>query len=480
MMNKLSFVILFILVWGGALNAQETWSLEKCITHGLQNSLPAQQAQNNVYLAELNAQQQKMSRLPTLNGSVNAGYQLGRTIDPTTNSFDNQAILTNSLSVSANATLWAGNSVNNSIKKGKLDLTVAQLNKEEINNTTALNISNAYLNILLAEERLENAENTYQQSQQQLEQTQKLIDAGVLPEANKWDLISKMSLDKQALVNAQNQVTLSYLTLRQLLRIPTSQAFQINRPEIVVPTDDVANITVEEVYLRALKVQPQIESANLSVQSTLLDQKMAKAGRLPRLSIFGSLSSNYSDIAADISNPDYSNVQTVLNPPLPVQINGVDGTIASYRNEGVVYPTIPYFDQLNTNFGQSIGLSLQVPIYNQHRNNINVQRSEVQMQQATLNSEQKHQTLRTDIENAVANAKAGKLAYDAASDALNATQIALDNTKRKFDLGAANSFELTTAQNNYDIAKNNVITAKYQYVFFLKVIDFYKGIGMKL
>lgn len=456
--------------------AQESWSLEKCINHALDNNLNLKMAETNIANAELSVKQSKQARLPRLNGSVGGGLQLGRTIDPTTNAFDNQTIGYNSLSLNAGAMLYNGNSINNTIKQSQVNLRAAKLDGEKSANDMALAVANAYLSILLADDQLRNAEKRLELSREQLEQTDKLIAAGSLPENNRLDFVSRIAQDEQMVIDAENLLATSYLNIRQLLVLSPETPFDISKPELSVPSDDPDLLRVDEVYAAAMNLQPQVKAAELRIESAHLGESIAKASLLPSLSIFGGMSSSYSSLAKDFTNPDASGVTFEPGPPVPVLINGSEGTIAQYVPTGtVVYPDKGYGQQLQENFGQNIGVSLSIPIYNNGLNKTNIQRARLNSINQEINSQQTKNQLRSDIQLAVSNARSGKRSYEAALRAEEAAEAAYENAQKRFDLGSISTFEYSTARNTYDQAKVNLIRAKYQYIFNLKVVDFYLG-----
>jgi outer membrane protein len=475
MMRKILLVTAGLFFTLANISAQESWSLEKCINHAVENNLMLKLSQANVAGAELTLKQSKAARMPRISASGNAGLQLGRTIDPTTNAFDNQTIGFNSFSVNASAMLYNGNAINNSIKQSQLDFKAAQLDGEESVNNLALSVANAYLSILLADDQLINARKRLELSQEQLDQTDKLINAGSLPENNRLDFISRIAQDEQIIIDAENLLANSYLNLRQLLELDAGQPFNILKPEVGIPADNPDLLELDEVYATALGLQPQVKASDLRIKSAQLGESIAKANLLPSLAIFGGLSSSYSSLARDFANPDLSGLTYELGPAIPIVVNGVEASVSEYIPSGIVFPDKKYFNQLEENFGQNIGVSLSIPIYNNGTNRINVQRARINSINQEINSQLVRNTLKTDIQSAVSNARSGKRSFDAAQRAQEAAQAAYDNAQKRFDLGSISTFEYSTARNTFDQAEVSLIRAKYQYIFFLKVVDFYLG-----
>ncbi len=470
-------VVLFFtfLFHQNSLSAQDTWSLQRCIEYARTNSLSLRQAGYAIANAKLTNKQNQLSRMPSVNASSSAGYQFGRTVDPTTNSFKNQTIAFNSMGLNARATLYSGGLINNTIKQGKIDVLASEKDAEASFNDIALSIANAYLSILMSEEQLENANRRVKLSQDQLGQTDKLIAAGSLPVNDRLDVLAQIANDEQAIVTAQNAIDLNYLNLKVLMQLDPALDIQIERPQFSIPTDANPMATsFGEVYDRAVDTQPGIMAAELRVQSAELGVNLAKSGYYPTLSIFGGLDSRWSDASKLFEPFTTTRTQTFFIPStqtsLDVEFEVQDATIKPY----------PYFNQLKDNFGQNIGLNLNIPIYNQGINDVNVQRAQIGILNAQVQSDLEKQQLKNDVQQSIASARAAQLTLDASQKATEAGRVAYENAEKRFKLGTINNLQLLTARNTYDIAQGNLTVAKYDYLFRLKIIDFYLGRQIKL
>jgi outer membrane protein len=469
-MYRNTLLLFFSLFLSSSLLSQESWTLQRCIEFAQQNNLSTRQAEYNIKSAELTQKQSQYSRLPSLSGGVRAGYQFGRTIDPTTNSFNNQRIGFNTYSLDAALTIYNGSVINNQVSQSKIDLRAAKLEADGIVNNTALDIAAAYLNILLAEEQLANARKQLELSQTQLEQTDKLIRAGSLPPNDRLDFLSQIALNEQAIIEAQNAATIGYLTLKQLMELDPGQDLQIVRPATIeIPEDaNPESYSLDEVYTAALQTQPQIRAADLRLESAQLDENIARAGFMPRLILFGSLNSNYSSVAQSAIFDVVRIPQTVFIDGIPVDFEFEDEVPVDFQN-------VSFSDQINENFGQTVGLSLNIPIYSNHTNRIQMERARLGVLNQQVTNRQQRQQLKTDVQRAIADARAARESMNAAERSVEAAMAAFDNAEKRFRLGAINTLEYTTARNNLDRAQVDLIRSKYQYLFNLKSVDFYMG-----
>lgn len=475
-------IITFILLLGfNFIYSQQEWTLERTVQYAFDNNLTVQQAEITSRNAELNMRLNKFSRLPNISGTGSAGYQFGRTIDPTTNEFNNTRIGFNSYGINGGVVLFGGNRINSQVKQSQYDVEAARLDADNTRQNVALSVATAFLNILMSEEQLANAITQRELSEQQLERTQRLIDAGQLAPNARLDLDAQIARNEQLRIEAQNAVDIAYLNLKQLLQLDPSQPLTIVKPEIVV--DDaimVKSFTADEVYRMALQNQPSVAAAQLRIKSSQVDDQLANAGFMPTLSLFGSLSTNYSSLAPDVLNPNFDNSTIVRNDPIPAEVNGTSVEVAFFELEGVTFPTLAYGTQLGDNFGQSLGLSLSVPIYNNHQNRINKERAQLGILNSELASRQITDQLKADVNTSITNFRASRNSYQAAERSLEAADAAFNDAQRRFDVGAINSFEYNNAANNLDLARRELTRARYQMLFNLKVVEFYLGQPLSL
>jgi len=451
-------------------NAQEVWSLEKCINYAIENNLGIKQSQLVFQQSQLTEQLNKNARYPSVNGSSSFGYQFGRTIDPTTNVFSLDAFSSQTLGVNASAILYNGGRINNQIEQSKLDAMAAREDLLQNQNDIALTVATSYINTLFAKERTSNAKQQLALSNIQIENTNKLIKAGALPANDILDLEAQAALNQQEIILQENAANNALLNLKLLLQLPADEDFDIVNPKLDITMDDALDTwTLDEIYTKAISNQPFIKAGKYRMESAAIGEEIAKASKLPRLTIFGGIDTRFSDQVPLLGDPTSAMVG------IPVEFNGTSGTIFQNVEIPNVIGTVPYFDQLSDNLGQNVGVSLNIPIYNNSQANIAQEQAKLNMLNTKFANEQLNQNLRSDIQQALTDAKASKLQLIAAQKALSATQAAFENTEKNFSLGGVNSLELSIARNRLDATKIDLIVAKYQYLFNLKVIDFYRG-----
>ena len=474
MYQKASFLILLILYSLTNTYSQQVWSLEKCIQKAIDNSLSSAQANINLEHTKLSAQESKNARLPTLNGSVNADVNFGRTINPVTNDFDNQTRLTNSYGLFGNLLLFNGNRINNTIRQKGFEEDAARADKKNIENELALQVAQAYLNILFAEEQLANAQKRLEQTQSQLHQTDKLIEAGTLPRADRLEILASIARNEQVIVNEQNNLELGFLQLKQLLSLEPDFDLRIEKPTIIIPKSiDPQNFSLRNIYNKAYNYQPIIQAGNIRLKAAQLGIDIAKSLRIPSISLTANVNTFWSNKTLDFNKIEHLSQSWERADDLRLTGQQVGGIEQLFTN--VTFGKRAYFDQIQDNFGQGIGLDIRIPIYNANRTNIALQRAKLNILQQGIANQQNEQQLKADIQRSIAAAKAAKKQYEAAHKTVKALREAYANTEKRFELGAINTFEYNTSKNTLDQAEVELIIAKYNYLYTLKVIDFYEG-----
>ncbi len=460
------FFLIFIFTTN-FISAQKKWDLEKCINHALQNSILVKQATLRIENANLDQLSNKNSRYPNLNASSSAGMQFGKSIDPTTNSFELNNTGFNTIGLSASAILYNGGRIKNSIKQSDLSSKAVKADAKQIRNDIALQVATAFLSVLMSEEQLLNATQRLDLSKKQLERTQRLIKAGALPENDKLDILSRIARDEQEFVNRENEIERSYLVLKQLLLLEPDFDLKIIKPKI----DKVSvekTPSFRQLFQKASQNQPFIEAGNLRIKVAEYGVKISKSQGLPTLSIFGNIDTRFSTLGK------YRDGTEIFRIPQKVYINGLETIIESDR-EIPRFKDSPYGKQISDNLGESIGLSLRIPIFNGNRTKISIAKAKLNVEQLKLSNEQKIQGLKSDVLRAISDVKAARKSFEASEKTVEAAKVSYLNTENKFNVGASNVFELTTAKNNYDQAKINLTITKYTFLFKQKVLEYYQG-----
>ncbi|MEQ9467861.1 MAG: TolC family protein [Ekhidna sp.] len=476
-MRKLGLITtLILLCFAGVSQEKRVVSLQECIEIALENNLSVQRSELNLQGAEVNLLQAQAQRYPTLNANGNFGYNWGRGIDPTTNQFIDQRINFNGVSGNTSLPVLSGLQVTNSIKQSKLDREASKYDLQRSINDISLNISIFYLNVILNKELVDNARFQMESSQQQLERTKLLVKSGALPLANELQLISQVASNEVALINAQNTLDLSVLSLKQAMLLPPGEDIEIVIPEIEVDQSGLETSSIMDVYNVALENQPEMKSADLRVESAEVGLDVSKGAMYPSLSLTGGFSTNYSDAFQDVSVVSATPTGN-LNPTQFVDNNG-QPVFEQEFDVQLESETVPLSTQYDNNLSKRLSLNLNVPIFNGFSTRSDIQRSKIALQQAEINKTEQRNQLYQTIESAYRNALAASKTYSASQKQVAALEETYRAVQNQYNNGAANFTDYQVALNNLYQARTDLSRAKFDFIFRKKVLEFYQGIPL--
>jgi outer membrane protein len=477
---KIRIVTLFIgLLTFTASFAQDKWDLRRSVEYALKNNISIRQADVQAKIAALTYDQSKLSQYGSANIQNSGGYQFGRSIDPASNQFTTAKILFVNHSLNAGVDIFNWFSKKNTIAANRLQAEAYTAGIEKAKNDVALNVANAYLQVLLSNEQIKVSEVQVQQSIEQSGNIKKRVDAGALPELNLAEAEAQLANDSSNLITAKSNYILSVLLLKSILNIPADQVFEVDIPPVgAIPVESLAELDPATVYALAEKNMPQQKINDLNLQAAIKNVAAAKGRLYPTLSFFGGLDSRYSN-AQKFYGKDYVNS---FIPIGTVTVAGTPYTVTTLKQESVPtgFTKNTYFRQLSNNFSQSIGLGLNIPIFNGGTARINWQKAKLNTASVELQKEGDAQTLKQDIYQAHANAVAAVQKFNAAKKSVETYEKAYNFAKKRFDIGLLNTIDLITNQNNLFSARINMLSAQYDYVFKMKLLEFYRGQGLKL
>ncbi|MCC6816354.1 MAG: TolC family protein [Saprospiraceae bacterium] len=450
--------------------SQEIWNLEKCIKYGLERNAMLKQAEFNLGNSAINLKSSKMQMLPNLNGNVNSGLSIGRNIDPTTNNFITQNIVFGSYGLNAGIMLFKAGELRNSIRSNQATFVSTQKEFEQAVNDVSLQIAANYLAVLLAEERLLIAKKSLELASEQTVQIKKLVLIGTKAEVDALELESAEARSQQNHTMAFNALEQALMQLKQSMRFDLLSELVIEK----ISEEKLRNLqnefyTSENLFGIALNNQPGIQASKKRLEASQFQRRIARAQYFPTISGFANINSRYSDAA----------IRPIEFGTRIEKIEGkVNGTPISLEYEQPIITkteVIPFGKQFDQFLGYNFGIGLSIPIYNNYSVTANVKRSEIQLEQAELELNTRTENLNSEIIQAVANVKLSLKELEAAQKSADLAKQVNENTIKKYSIGTANNFELTTARTNHDSAQNSLLIAKYDLLFKQKILDLYAG-----
>ena len=474
-MIRTILAISFTILLASFVDAQDIWTLEKCISHARSNSINVKEGDLSIKNAEIDLLNAKAERLPNVNGSTSLSLNFGRRIDPTTNDFIDTRLGTNSFNLSSGMTLYNAGRIKKGIQQSEMNLESAKLDADQIRNDVALTVASTYLDVLFSEETLSNSKKQLDIVQEQLKQVDKLIEAGTRPRNERLDLLARIAGIEQTIITNENNIAINLLRLKQLLFLDLEDEIRVEAPNIEALTAvDPDNISFGETFAYAVENQARFKSRNIKKQSSELGVEIAKTGNAPSVTFGVGLGTS----ASTVNNQKVVGFEPTTNIA-NVVINGLPSVIES-PGALPIFDKKTYINQLDENLGYGGSVTLNVPIFDRGFTKNNVERAKLNVMSNSLAEEREKQALKTDIQNAITSARVAKKQMEASEKTLESLTLAFENAKKRYELGAINTFDYITAQNNMEAEEINLLIAKYQYIFRLKVIDFYQGKEIRL
>ena len=474
-MKKIIILSLFLFI-GLQINAQnKKWTLQECISYAIENNISVRQSELDVESSDISKRDALGNYLPTLNASAGNSWNTGLTQDISTGVLRNVTSRSSSYSISAGITVFRGLRNHREMQRAKMLQLSSQYNLSLIKDDIALFVANGYLQVLLNKANLEVALTQNEVTLDQIKRTQSLVDAGVLPKGDLLEINAVDASEKQVIVISQSNVTISLISLAQLLLIKDYENFDLADEEFSIIFSEITNKNVDEVIISAKENRFEVKIAEQNMSVALKDLEISKSIYWPTVNAFF----NYNTRETDI--PRLTQITDTDNPIITTQIGVVESTgeavVADFPNTSIVQePSLPFGDQLSLNDGISYGFQLSVPIFNGFstrnsvkQNIINLKRTEFQLEQAKLD-------LESNVYQAYVDAEGSQKAYDAALVALESQELAYQYAKDRYDVGLTNAFDFSQSKLRYDQALIEVNRSKYDYIFKLKVLELFFGI----
>ena len=471
------YALIAISIITGSAQAQEKWSLLKCVEYAMANNISVKQTDLQSKITELQLRQSKLGQIPNLSFSGGPSFNSGRNQDPTSFSLITQSYLSANMQLQSSAEIFNWLSKKNTIAANQWELQAAKANTDKLKNDIALTVANSYLQILLAMEQEKIARVQLQQSQAQLSNTRKLVDAGALPELNAANLEAQVASDSSTVITTKGNVAQNILTLKAYMAIDAATAFEIDTPPVdKIPVEKIADLQPEAVYALAIANMPQQKANDFKLKAAQKNAAAAKGNLYPTISAFGSLGSGFNSRAQEITG------SSPVNAPLgKVNVSGTNYDVFPLQPfTNYSYGKTSFFPQLNQNFRQSIGLSLSVPIFNGYNAKTNYERSRINIQNQQLQKQLDDQSLKQNIYQAYNASVVALEKYNAGKKTMEAAERTYNFAQKRYEVGMLSTFDLITSQNNLFRAKLENALNQYDYVFKMKVLEFYKGQGIKL
>lgn len=481
---KRNSLFLLNFLWAGLVSAQQNWDLRQCVDYAVQHNISVRQTDLQSRFSALTYLQNKAGQLPSLSFGGNTGYRLGRSENPTTGVLEDNNFFNIGMQMQTSVNLFSWFSLKNNRESSRLTWEADKEQTRKMMDDISLNVAVSYLQTLLAREQAKVSAVQVEQDRAQLRDTRKRVDAGILPELNAAELEAQLARDSASLISAQTGATQLLLQLKALLNLDAAADFDIAEPPVdLIPVEALADLQPEAVYQMALQMMPQQKVNKLRIQAAEKSMLAARGRLYPSFSAFGSLSTNAIDFKKAIygqTMSGYVNSGARVNAGggvfFPVEVPNYinSGNIVSYYQPGAIG------SQFNANFGQSVGIGMNVPIFNGRSAKTNLDRTQLQLQQLNLQLEQGERQLKQDIYKAYNDAVAALQKHEADKKVKATADKSFSFASKRYELNLLSAFELINSQGNMQRARIQALYSKYDFVFKMKLLEYYKGQGIKL
>ncbi|MEI7471932.1 MAG: TolC family protein [Chitinophagaceae bacterium] len=473
---KWIYLSALFLLFSMSIQAQEKWSLPQLVQYAMDNNITIKQTSLQEKFSALSLRQNKLSQIPNANFSGGLSYSSGRNQDPTTFSLITQSYLSSNMNLQSSVEIFSWFSKRNTIAASEWELQAAKANTDKLKNDISLMIANLYLQALLAKEQIKIADVQLTQSQSQLLKTRKLVDAGSLPELNAAELEAQVARDSANLISSKGNLTQTLLSLKSYLNLDAAKPFEIESPAAdKIPVLSIAELQPELVYQLAMVNLPQQKFNGYKLKAAEKAAAAAKADMLPSLSGSAGIGSSYNNRAKQITGST-----PVIAAIGKVNVGGTDYNVFPFQPfTSYQYGNNPYFNQLNENFRQSIGLSLSIPLFNGGAARTNWERNKLTVRNLQYQVEAGNQQTKQDIYLAYNNAIVAFEKFNASKKAVESAERSFSFAQKRYEVGMLSTFELISNQNNLLTQKFQYVLNEFDYVFKMKVLEFYRGQGLK-
>ena len=434
--KKSALFVLCAATWSQPILAQAPWTLRQCCDYAIEHNISIKQQDNQRKQRDLQLSTAKNSRLPDLSASASESFSFGRglTLD---NTYTNRSTNSTSFSLGTTVPLFTGFQIPNQIKLNQLNLEAATKDLEKAKNDIRMQVAQSYVQILYDMEIADVAHRQIAIDSAQVARLEAFVKNGKASQAELSQQQSALAQARLTATQADNNLQLAILSLSQLLELPSPEGFSIVRPATTTPAASPAGLSPDAIYQEALAIKPEVQAEQLRLSATERNIDIAKAGNYPTLSLSAGLQSNY------------------------------------YKTNGM--QADPFATQLKNNFSQYIGLNLSVPIFNRFQTRNSIRSARIDRENQLLQLENVKKSLYKDIQQVYYNAVAADSKYHSSEAAAQSSKDAFTLMQAKYENGKATITEFNEAKNNYLKAESDLVQSRYENLYQITLLNFYRG-----
>ena len=428
------------LALAGSLRAQQGWTLDRCIDYALENNIQIRQSDIAAQTRDVDLNTARSNRLPGVSASASQSWSFGRslTID---NTYANTNTASTSFNIGADMTLFAGGRVSGNIHNAQLGLEAAKADLERIKDDVRVQVAQAFIQIVYNRSILDVARNQVTIDSMQVERLDALAAIGKASSAEVASQRATLAQSQLSVTQAQNNLSMSILTLTQLLELPSPEGFDVIQPDADAIEFSIPD-SPEQIYAQALEIKPAIKSEEIRLQQASNSIDIAKGGYYPTLSLSSGAGTGY----YTSSNRTSDN----------------------------------FGSQLKNNFGPHVGLNLSIPIFSRNNNRNNVRSAQLNMMNQEMQLDNVKKQLYKEIQQAYYNTVSSKSRYESSQEVQTSAQESFELMQAKYEGGKASITEFNESKNRLVTAQADVIKYRYEYLFNTALLEFYRNSSFEL
>lgn len=451
-MKKINYIsIAFVFLMGFASQAQtKAWTLEECVKYAIKNNISIKQTELDTISANIEKRDAFGNFLPSANLSANHSWNIGLNQDITTGLLRNQTTQQTGIGGNVGVDIYKGLQNQNLMRRAKLSIVASQYKLLKMQEDIALNVANAFLQVLFNKENLKVQQEQLAINEKQYSRSEELVKAGSIPRGDLLDVKATVATNKQNVINAENALLISKLSLAQLLQLKEFWDFDVIDDTNIKDENDIMSVKPIDIYAKAKESRTELKIAKTNLEIAEKDVSISKGAYQPTLTAFYGFNSRVS----------YADVIAFDDSGKPIGTRSADS----------------FGTQLNDNKGQNFGLQLNVPVFNGFSVRNNVDRNKVALEKSKIALEKEDLDLQRNVYTAFTDAKGAMNAHESAIVALESREEAYNYAKEKYAVGLMNSFDFNQSQTLLTNAQSEVIRTKYDYIFKIKILEFYFGI----
>ena len=435
---KKTIILFFVLIAVNAFSQNKKWTLRECVDYALEHNISVKQSELDLTLSEINKKDAIGNFLPSLNASASHSWSIGLGQDPVTFNAVNATTKNLSLGLGSSITIYDGLRNIRELHRSNLQILASQYQLDNMKDNISLFVANSFLQILFNKEQLKVLKRQQEVSNQEFQRTKDLVDAGALPQGDLLEIQATIATQEQQIVNAENAVLISKIQLAQLLFVSDYENFDIVDVDYQVPPSLIMNQSPDAIAIKAKETRYDIKIAETNAAIAEYNLKIARGALQPSLSGSYNFGSNY------------------------------------FTSE--LFDTPDFETQISDNKSHNFSIRLNIPIFNGFASSNNVKRNQVGFERSKNALEQAHLDMESSVYQAYNDTKGALKAYEAAQKTLIAREEAFNYARERYNVGLLNAFDFNQSQNRFEAAQSEVIRTKYDYIFKLKVLEFYFGI----